>query len=483
MFSNGGTAEAPLGRPFNLLWTAVTVSGLGDGMRVVALPLLAARISGDPRDLALVATAEQLPWLLLSLPAGAFADRVDRRRLLATVDLLRTLLAGGFALAVALHAVNVPLLALVGFLLGCGQTCYSAGWTGAVPSVVPPGQRPRANGRLQAAALISNSLLGAPLGTVLFGIAVLVPFGVDALSFAAAALLVLALPRGPRPAAGPAPARRGGPFAGTAEGIRWLYRQPVVRALCLATAAGNLVLGAVVALLVLYARDVLHLGATGFGLLEVCSAVGGVAGSLAAARLGARFGVHRVLVLAPLGAGLFLAGAAATGWWLPAFCCTVGYGALSYLFVITAVSLRQDLVPEHLLSRVGMAYQLVANGAMAVGAALGGQLAHAYGLRMPYLAGAGLVALTGPLLAPVLRRRRPAGGGQTVTGSSRLDRSAAPDVPRTSERTSGTVSTSSESAVITAAQAHSAPSSPSPLASGAAATVPTGASATDPHQS
>ncbi|MEU6239524.1 MFS transporter, partial [Kitasatospora sp. NPDC047058] len=98
------------------MWTSVTVTGLGDGMRFVALPLLAARISGDPRDVALVTTAEQLPWLLLSLPAGALADRVDRRRLLIAMDASRAVLVALLTLAIGVHAVSVPLLAVAGFL-------------------------------------------------------------------------------------------------------------------------------------------------------------------------------------------------------------------------------------------------------------------------------------------------------------------------------------------------------------------------------
>ncbi|MGF1427289.1 MFS transporter, partial [Kitasatospora sp. LaBMicrA B282] len=200
-------------RRFRLLWTSVTVSALGDGTRFVALPLLAVRVSGDPRDLALVAAAEQLPWLLLSLPAGVLADRVDRRRLLWTVDACRAVLATAFAVAVALGAVSIPLIALVGFLFGCGQSLYNAGWAGVVPAVVEPAGRPRANGRLQAGALVADSLCGAPLGTVLFGLAALAPFAVDALSFALAGLLVFLLPGGLRvpdqegSAAAPAPAR------------------------------------------------------------------------------------------------------------------------------------------------------------------------------------------------------------------------------------------------------------------------------------
>ncbi|MER5862937.1 MFS transporter [Kitasatospora sp. NPDC002040] len=410
MFFIRGRSGVPLGHRFHLLCASVAVSALGDGMRFVALPLLAARISGDPRDVALVATAEHLPWLLLSLPAGALADRLDRRRLLFVVDALRAVLVGGLVLALAVDRVSVPLLAVAGFLLGCGQTSYNAGWVGAVPSVVAPAHRPRANGRLQASALVADPLLGAPLGTVLFAAAVSAPFVLDAVSFAAAALLVLGIRgglggeqrvQGTVTRRGSAVRRLG---AEAAEGVRWLWRHRLLRALCLAACATNLVAGGVISVLVLYTRDVLRLSAQGYGVLVAVFAVGGVIGSLAAPRLADRLGNGWVLFAGPIGAAVALGGVAAANCLLLVWSCTFLWGALSMAYGIVAVSVRQGLVPEHLMGRVGMAYQMLANGGMAVGAALAGVLAHGFGLRSPSLAGAAVLAATGLLLAPVLRR-------------------------------------------------------------------------------
>lgn len=496
MFPAGGAAAEPLGSRFRLLWTSVTVSSLGDGMRFVALPLLAARISGDPRDLALVTVAEQLPWLLFGLPAGALADRVDRRRLLWTVDACRAVLVAGFAAAVACGIAGIPLIALVGFLLGCGQTLYNAGWAGVVPAVVRPADRPRANGRLQAGALVTDSLLGAPLGTVCFGLAALAPFAVDAVSFALAALLVFLLPGTLRVERPEAPADRQAPaglFTEALQGARWLAAHRVLRTLCLTAATANLVFGGVLAVLVLYARRILHLGPVGYGLLSMAFAVGGVLGSLVAPRLGRRLGMRWTLLVTMLGSALALTTAGLADGWRTAGCATVGYGALSMAWNVLAVSLRQDLVPEQLLGRVGMAYQMVANGGIAVGAALAGVLAHGYGLRAPFLVGAVLMVLVAPLVFRLLGSGQAAASagpgtvsGRPAAGAGTGGRGAVEDesaVTRASCRTSGTASTSSDSSVIPPAQAHSAPFRPSPPASGAAAIVPTGASATEPHQS
>lgn len=417
MFFNGGTEgdtdSTRLGPRFHQVWVSVTVSSLGDGMRFVALPLLATRVTGDPRQIAAVSLAEQLPWLLLGLLSGALADRVDRRVVLWTVDAVRALLVGGFACAVAAGGglVTVPLLCGVGFLLGCGQTLYNGAWSGMVPALVGPGALARANARLQAGALVTDTLLGTPLGAVLFGVAAALPFAVDAASFALAAALVLPL-RGdfrPRPAgardkagAGAGAVRAGAGVAALrgeiAEGVRWLVRNRVLRRLCVVSAVSNLVGGGLIAILVLYARRTLGLHDLGFALLVAAFAVGGIAGAAVTPRLTARIGAGRLLRLATLGTALVAVATGAAGSGPVAAVCIAGYGATSVSWNVVAVTLRQSLVPGVLLGRVTMACQMVVSGAGASGAVAAGLVAHGFGLRAPFFVGAALlfaVALVG----------------------------------------------------------------------------------------
>ncbi|MGW2597898.1 MFS transporter [Streptomyces klenkii] len=389
-----------LGTGFGLIWTAVTVSGLGDGMRFIALPLLAAQVTDDPRQVAAVTLAEQLPWLLVGLIAGALADRLDRRRVLWTVDLARALVAGALAASIASGRPSVPLLAAAGFLLCCGQTLYTGAWSAVVPAIVAePEARIRANAALQSGALVTATLLAPPLGALLFAVAPALPIGVDAVSFAVAAALVFVL-RGDFSARTPdAPGEPGEPGAvrglrkDVAEGVGWLRRHPVLRRLCLVAGATNFVTTGMIAVLVLYARDVLGLDGLGYGLLIAAFSVGGVSGAAAAPRLVRRFGTRRVLLAAVTGSAVTAAAAGAAPAALVAGCCVSGYGAMSLIWEITAVTLRQQLVPAELLGRVSMSYQLVSNGAGALGAATGGVLAQLAGLRAPFLAGAALLAL------------------------------------------------------------------------------------------
>ncbi|MEU5189110.1 MFS transporter [Streptomyces klenkii] len=392
-----------LGTGFGLIWTAVTVSGLGDGMRFIALPLLAAQVTDDPRQVAAVTLAEQLPWLLVGLIAGALADRLDRRRVLWTVDFARALVAGALAASIASGRPSVPLLAAAGFLLCCGQTLYTGAWSAVVPAIVAePEARIRANAALQSGALVTATLLAPPLGALLFAIAPALPIGVDAVSFAVAAALVFVLrgdfsariPDAPREPGKPGePGAVRGLRRDVAEGVGWLRRQPVLRRLCLVAGATNFVTTGMIAVLVLYARDVLGLDGLGYGLLIAAFSVGGVSGAAAAPRLVRRFGTRRVLLSAVIGSAVTAAAAGAAPAALVAGCCVAGYGAMSLIWEITAVTLRQQLVPAELLGRVSMSYQLVSNGAGALGAATGGVLAQLAGLRTPFLAGAAVLAL------------------------------------------------------------------------------------------
>src|SRR5581483_1234787 len=168
---------------FRMLWLAATISALGNGMRWVALPLLAVRRSADPWTISLITAAEQAPWLLVGLLAGALADRYDRRRLAGWSDLSRAALMTAFTVAVALNATPIVVIALLGFLLTCGEALASAAVSALIPALVPPAARPAANGQLQAGTQVTDSLIGTPAGAVLFGALAIAPFALDAATF------------------------------------------------------------------------------------------------------------------------------------------------------------------------------------------------------------------------------------------------------------------------------------------------------------
>ena len=163
-------------------------------MREAALPLLAASLTRDPGAVAAVTFAGRLPWLLFSLVSGAVVDRVDRRRLLWQVDTGRALVVTALAAAVLLEATSIPLLVVVAFVLGTGETLFDNAAQALMPSVVSRERLEEANSRLFAIQISSQEFVGPPVGSFLFGVvAVSAPFFVDAGSFFAAAALVLAM--------------------------------------------------------------------------------------------------------------------------------------------------------------------------------------------------------------------------------------------------------------------------------------------------
>ncbi|MEH0825762.1 MFS transporter, partial [Micromonospora sp. CPCC 205714] len=277
--------DTPLGRDYRLLWSAAVSSRFGDALRTPALALLAASLTRDPRAVALVTVAGQLPPLLLGLLGGVYADRWDRRRTMALVDGLRAAVVAALAVTVAGGLAGVPALVVTAFLLAALGVLFDAASFALLPALVPAPALPTANGRLQAGTALAGGLLGAPLAGVLFAVSPSVPLTVDAATFALAALLTLALSR-----SAAAPDRhRGRPGGGSAgrsvwreaaDGVRWLRGEPTMWRITLLTAGTNLAISALMAVLVLYALDVLRVPPAGYGLFMAGVVLGGLGGAL-----------------------------------------------------------------------------------------------------------------------------------------------------------------------------------------------------------
>ena len=185
-----GTPREPLGRDFRLLLTAGTISNIGDGIDTTALPLLAASLTTDPALFAGVAVASRIPWLLFALQAGALADRLDRRRLMAGVNVIRTLLLGSLAVAMALDAASIWLLYLVSFGLGTAEVLFDTSAQAFLPRLVTKPQLERANGLQMGAETVANMFIGPPLGGLLFTVAAALPILLDAGTFLVSAGLL-----------------------------------------------------------------------------------------------------------------------------------------------------------------------------------------------------------------------------------------------------------------------------------------------------
>jgi MFS family permease len=387
---------------FTRLWTASTISNLGDGVVFAAFPLIVASLTRDPIAVSVLAFSLRLPWLLFALPAGVIVDRNDRRRLMVGADLVRATALGILAVALATGDPSLMVLYLVGFLVGMAETIFDSAAEAFLPSIVETPVLSKANGRLVSARWVANSFIGPPLGAVLFAAAVWLPVTVDAATFLAAAILLVTI--GGSFSTDRAPATRT-MRADIGEGVRWLWNHRLLRTTALMAGGYNLVVSGMVAILVLFAQDEVGLSDLGFGIVLAALGVGGLLGGLVAGRIENLVGTANALIL-----GVVTAATAATIMGFTSNALVLGgsilaFGVTATLWNIVAISLRQELTPDELRGRAAAAGKMIAFGAEPIGALIGGFVAAWIGLRAPILvAGAGL-ALMALAALPVINER------------------------------------------------------------------------------
>lgn len=424
----------PLGANYRKVFTASVISNLGDGVAQIGYPWLASAVTRNPLLIAGVAVAQRLPWLLFTLPAGVITDRVDRRRLMVVMDSVRALLTAAVAIAVLGLGDSLPspdhlgdvvgtrsglylVIVVATLLLGCAEVLRDNSAQTIIPAIVHPDHLERANGRMWSAEQVANTFVGPPLGSFLLGAAFFLPFVVDAASFAVAAGLVFLLvgqfrAGSPRPgartadeaaaatAATPAtaaparqPAAPGAWRGELKEGLRWLWHHPLLRPMAiilgLMNAIGTLQLGT----LILFAQEVLHTTSTEFAILSMGAAVGGVLGSYTASAISRRLGSGPSLALTLLSTALAPIPIAFASWWPLVFSVFAVSTFFGSLWNVITVSLRQAIIPGHLLGRVNSVYRFFAWGMMPIGTAVGGltvflvdrQWSRETALRAPWL--------------------------------------------------------------------------------------------------
>jgi len=405
-----------LGRNYRRLFAASTVSNLGDGIGLVAYPWLASAVTRNPVLIALVAVAQRLPWLLFTLPAGVITDRVDRRRIMMTANGARAVVTSFVALAVLWRGGVLPgpdelddvistewvlygCVLVATMLLGVGEVLYDNSAQTFMPGIVSNDHLEKANGRLWASETAANQFLGPPLGSLMLAAGFALPFVVDAGSFALSAALIMTIAATPPVAT--AVARQ--PWkTELREGVRWLWHHELLRPMAVILGLLN-GLGAVTfAVFVLFAQDILDTSTTEFAALTMAGAIGGILAGWTASMVSKRLGSGPSLWLTLVGGA---ATSAVIG--LVSNVPTVAamfaiYSFLAVLWNVITVSLRQSIIPDHLLGRVNSVYRFFAWGMIPIGSLAGGLIVaitdavagRELALRMPwFIAAAGQLAV------------------------------------------------------------------------------------------
>lgn len=391
-------------RPFTALWASQASSNLADGLLQAAAPLLVATLSRDPLVVAGMTVAQFLPWLLATLPAGAMADRMDRRRILVLGNGLRASGYALLALALADGWRHVALLYAAVFIAGCAETIVDNAALAVPPRLLPREKLERANGRLFATQSVINTFIGPPAGAALFALAASAAFFTGAAAFALAGLAALLLPT-LRPTREEHEHRRSHPTTVTQDirtGWTHFWRHDLLRRVAFISAAINFFGTATGGLLVLLITGPYQLPLSSYGLFIAVPAAGAIAGSLLAEHVVPRIGGGPTTWLAALtpAAGYAVLG---LGHSTPLALAALFAAALaSSLNQIVVSTLRQAAVPDALLGRVTAAYRLIVLGVVPLGALAGGLLGRTLGIRHTFIAAAvGLTLAAIPLASRV----------------------------------------------------------------------------------
>jgi len=420
-----------LGSSYWRLWTATAISNLGDGISGVAYPWVASAVTRSPLLIAAAGFASSLPWLIFTLHAGVITDRFDRRKLIVAMDAIRgvlTLIVGAIVLlnkdslpslndlsSITDLETNWPLyitLVITAFLFGLAEVLRDNSAQTLMPSVVEAENLEKANGRMWSAESLTNSFIGPPLGSLIIGIAIYLPFFVDAGTFFVSVALIASISGSFKPVQ-EKPREKINFKSEIKEGFKWLWAHDLLRPMAIILGCLNLLGTMVAATFILYTQEVLNTSVFVFAVLGTAGAVGGIAGGLIAPKISQKIGsgpsLWLSLAMGPIGA--LIVGTSRS--WQVVWIVLLFQSFFSILWNTITVSLRQRIIPSHLLGRVNSVYRFFGWGSIPIGMFLGGGLvtiaqhfvSREMALRTPYFAGAVLGVLLFIFAAPRLTTR------------------------------------------------------------------------------
>jgi MFS family permease len=412
-------------RDFMKLWTGETISQFGTQISLLAIPFVALDIlKATPFQYGLLATVEFLPFIILSLPAGAWVDRLRRRPILIAGDLGRVISLASIPIAYELGVLSIPQLYLVGFANGVMTVFFDVAYQSYLPSLVDRDQIVDGNSKLEisrsAAQIAGPGLAGVLIGIVSAPIAIIG----DALSFLASAIAVLWI-RKPEPPVDRHVDEHGRPRQGlrreVASGLRYVLGHAYLRPIAASTGWSNLFSNLGFVALFPYMLNVLGLGPGQVGVIFAVGNLGALAGAFLARRIADRVGLGRTIIAAMAlnGPAFLLVAVATPELAIPLLTAAMALETIGgMVYNINQVSFRQAITPTHMQGRMNATMRFIVWGTIPVGSIVGGFLGGAIGLHPTiWVAAVGSFLAFVPLLIGPLKALRvmpePV-GGETV---------------------------------------------------------------------
>jgi len=399
---------------FVKLWSAQTISQFGTQVTLLALPIIAATtLNVTPFEFGLLGTIEFLPFILLSLPAGVWVDRLPRRPILIVGDLVRAAALISIPVAFALDALTIWQLYVVGFINGCATVFFDVAYQSYLPSLVDRDQIVDGNAKLQTSQSAAQ-ISGPGVASVLIG-TLAAPFAIalDALSFVASALFMFAIRRhetAPEPRLnerGERPSMR----SEISEGLRYVGGNRLLRSIAATTGTSNFFGNIGQSILILYLVRQLSFTPELLGLAFSVGSVGFLVGAVVANRVATRFGIGPTILGSTFisGPSMLLIAIAPRDLAAPLVAASGVLGGLGVaIYNINQVSLRQAITPERMQGRMNATMRFIVWGTIPIGSILGGFLGGAIGLHETIWISAigGLFVFLPILLSPVSALKR-----------------------------------------------------------------------------
>jgi len=378
-------------------FTGQTISVLGSAFSGFALPLLVFQLTHSAVSLAITTLTWALPHLVFGLFIGAWVDRVDRKRLMIVVDVLLALVMLTIPALAITHHLNVYWVYAVQFVSSSLGLIFQQAEFTAIPSIAAGQDLVTANGRINASYRASEVTGPAIAGAIVSFVTVPALLVVDSISYVVSAATLtwvrISFNKDDRKSR---PTTR--IMADIREGIRYVLSHPVLRNISLLMMAFNFVDSTFNAQAVLYAKERLHTSNFELGLLFAAGSVGAIIFSLMAGWLRRHFSFSIVVIGCLSLTGLLTIAYSAIPWFWVALPIFLARDGVASLLNINTFSLRQAIVPNHMLGRVLSVAGLLAFSATPIGSLLGGYLVQRTGDVALVFAGVGVLLFALPLI-------------------------------------------------------------------------------------
>ncbi|HEX2913445.1 MAG TPA: MFS transporter [Chloroflexia bacterium] len=370
---------------FLKLWAGETVSLFGSQVTLLALPLTAVLVlDASPSEMGLLGAVEFLPFLVLSLFAGVWVDRLRRRPILISADFGRAILLASVPLAAAFNFLSMPYLYVVALLTGVLTVFFDVAYQSYLPSLVERQQLVEGNGKLEVSRSVAQIAGPGVAGTLVQLVTAPIAIAVDAVSFLLSALFLSFIKKAEPPKVKTSD-KKTSIWKEIGEGLGVVLGNRVLRSIAGCTSTSNLFGNILQAVFTIYVIRELKLNAATLGLVLGVGSIGALLGALSSGWLARRLGLGRTIVISSgiFGVGniFFVVTGGAPNLAIPLL--IAGYFISSFsnpVYNINQVSLRQAITPHHLQGRMNASMRFMVWGTMPIGSIIGGLLGDAIGL-------------------------------------------------------------------------------------------------------